>query len=176
MRRTPLLVVLGALSLVSVAGLLVANATPGGSPRSLTVTARAGSTTGGPVRVGSLGVNQPGHAKPLRSPEVPERARAVATIYAVDAFGVVAGQTTDAWVRLVGPFCTAAWRSHIGDAQSGVSLAKTTVRPIVLATFGSWAPAGAVGVTVVLASSGTTESLYVELRLSDGRYVVEAAQ
>jgi len=176
-RKAIVLAALGASSLVCVGGILVARADHGGEKPAIAArTAAATRSRSNRVHGASPSLVRPSRTVPLRAPTAPARARAVATSYAIDAFSAIEGEPTNAWVRLVGSLCAPAWHSHIEDAKSAVRLATTTIRPVVIATFASWAPADAVGVTVLLTSAGRIESLYLELRLRNGHYLVEAAQ
>lgn len=110
------------------------------------------------------------------APVLPVSAKVVAARYAVTAFALVAGTPSDAWIGRVSPWCTAAWRAHLAAAASGTVIEHSTIPVVLVRVFPSWAPSGSVGATVVVQQGGRLASLYIELRVVSGRYLVEATQ
>lgn len=96
--------------------------------------------------------------------------------YATAAFGAVAGTSNEAWIEEVAPWCSVAWLKHLETAVSGATVAKATVVATPVHVYPSWAPEGSVAATVLVQRAGELGSLYVELRLVDGRYLVEATE
>ena len=109
---------------------------------------------------------------------LPRGAIKVATLYASASFSTTTGVMSDAWISSVAEFSTPAWHRHLLAATNEAVMSSTTNRPRVLRVFPSWAPRGEVGATVLLLDQHTQgyESIYLDLDVRGGRYLVAAAQ